>query len=496
MADATLMVRQEGSVTGAPLCTADSLRLLERSHSAMWLYGCTQQRIVWANEGGLEIWQAEDQHELRGRSVAPRSRGVAQRIANLRQSLATRARIEDSWTIYPHSVPRRVRLSVSLVRLETGEDGLLFEVLSAGNGIAPAGELHKMDVRAIEAINQASLMISLMTPVGSWLMHNPAAEALLRRMARPHLAEIDNFVTLFADPAAAEALRDRALAHGWARASLRLGSRIPRFHDVTLRRVQDPATGAPALMMSQLDVTRSKVLERKLAKALAAERAMSETQRHFLSLTSHEFRTPLAIIAGAVRRLRSLARSDPEAGERLETISAAVSRMQDGVEKTLWGCRIDAGCVEYSPATIELAPVIARAVAVQREMHPQRRIALDIGRLPPVTCDSTLVEQAIDNLLSNAIKYSPDGEPIELTATSDGRTVCVAVRDHGIGVPERDQARLFSRFYRASNAQGMKGTGIGLMVVRHVMDLHGGTVEFNSCEAVGSEVVVHFPAAA
>lgn len=477
-----------------PLCSRESLRVLDRCAQAMWIYSFGQERIVWANDPGQAFWNAtRDEDDVRLRNVRPTSPGVIQRLENLRHRLFIEDRAEELWTLYPNGVPKSAMVSAALVRLEDRDLGLLFEVLPQATVAEPQGHAHHAELRAIEAVNHAPLMISMMTPAGSWLMHNPAGEALVRRLGHSNVPNFDNFLALFDDRAQAGELRDRALDTGKARGQLRIAGLLPRFHDVALRRIIDPVTGLPALMLSQMDITRSKVLERRLERALRKERAMSETQRHFLSLTSHEFRTPLAIIAGSVRRLRVAIGNQQTLADRLDVVAAAVARMQNAIDKTLWGGRIEAGKVPYHPGPVDLGEIARRAVALQQELHEDRAIMVDIAALPRITGDAQLIEQAIDNLLSNAIKFSPPAAPVEVRGVRTAQGLEISVQDHGVGVPGDDLPRLFSPFFRAGNARGVKGTGIGLMAVRHFMELHGGTVDLASHEGRGTCVTLRFP---
>ncbi len=101
------------------------------------------------------------------------------------------------------------------------------------------------------------------------------------------------------------------------------------------------------------------------------------------------------------------------------------------------------------------------------------------------------------NLLSNALKYSAPGDPVEVTAYRDSaEKISVCIRDRGIGISERDRAHLFERYFRGANAVGVAGSGVGLHLVAMVLELHGGTIEVDSSEGVGSTFVVHLPAAA
>ena len=107
--------------------------------------------------------------------------------------------------------------------------------------------------------------------------------------------------------------------------------------------------------------------------------------------------------------------------------------------------------------------------------------------------DPAIVEQVLENILSNAIKYSPEDEPIQIDGRLQAQAIVVAITDHGIGVPADDMPKLFVRFFRSSNARGVKGTGVGLHAVRFFMDLHGGKVSLKSREGKGSTVTLTFP---
>src|SRR5262249_13045713 len=116
-------------------------------------------------------------------------------------------------------------------------------------------------------------------------------------------------------------------------------------------------------------------------------------------------------------------------------------------------------------------------------------------RALPVMGDAKLLFQVFSNLLSNAIKYSPGGGPVTVDAHTEGGEVVVVVEDHGIGIPEKDRDRLFARYARGSNVSGIVGTGIGLYLVKMVIDLHQGGVAVESREGEGSRFTVRLPTA-
>ena len=354
----------------------------------------------------------------------------------------------------------------------------------------------RLSCHSIEAVRHAPLMISLCSPAGRWLMHNPAAEALLHRLNPQTMPGTDSFAGLFTDPEQAIALRIRAMGEGTAQAVLRLTGEALRVHDVTIRRLIDPVSGQLSLIISQQDVTRAYRLERRLHKALVRERALTELQRQFLAITSHDFRTPLSIIDGAARRIEKRAGAATAIGDRAASIRAAVRRMSESVDKTLATGMIAEGKAELRPETVNLGALLGSVVESQRGLNPARDIVLVIAPMPLVTLDRALTERVFENLLANALKYSPADTAVEVRAERADQGAVVTFTDHGLGIPAEDLPKMFTRYFRARNTHRFKGTGVGLHAVRTIMDLHGGTVDLASREGQGTTIRVTFPLAA
>ena len=141
-----------------------------------------------------------------------------------------------------------------------------------------------------------------------------------------------------------------------------------------------------------------------------------------------------------------------------------------------------------------LPPSCSDVCQLHREIAPQTRIVEQFGPQPlQMSGDAKLLDQVFGNLLSNAIKYSPSGTHIVLSAVVDGDKIVVCVEDRGIGIPAADLARLFERYSRGSNVSGIVGTGIGLYLVKLVVDLHGGQIAVESREGHGSRFTVRLP---
>jgi len=229
---------------------------------------------------------------------------------------------------------------------------------------------------------------------------------------------------------------------------------------------------------------------------LEKERRLTAQQRDFVSMTSHEFRTPLTIIDGHAQRLiKTSDRLDPsDAAERGASIRNAVQRITHIMDSLLGASRLLDGEAVFHPAQIDPRALLREVCQTHRDASRGALILEDLKSLPgTIHGDAKLLFHAFSNLLSNAIKYSSAGSPIDVIARQDAGWLVVQVRDHGIGIPARDRERLFERFFRGSNATGIAGTGVGLHLVRMVVGLHQGEVFAESLEGVGSRFVVRIP---
>ena len=235
-----------------------------------------------------------------------------------------------------------------------------------------------------------------------------------------------------------------------------------------------------------------------LEQQLAQEQRLALLQRNFVSMASHEFRTPLTIIDGHARRLDKTreAVQPAEIGERAGKIRGAVLRMTHLIDNMLNSSRLIDGGAElyFQPAELDLVALLKEVCQTHREMVPGVHIVerFAVGTISLVG-DAKLLVQVFSNLLGNAIKYSPTGDAIEVEATTRADEVSVVVADRGIGIPAGDLARLFERYHRGSNVSGIVGTGVGLYLVKMVVELHGGRVAVDSTEGEGSRFTVSLP---
>jgi two-component system, OmpR family, sensor kinase len=235
-----------------------------------------------------------------------------------------------------------------------------------------------------------------------------------------------------------------------------------------------------------------------LEETLEKERCMTAQQRNFVTMTSHEFRTPLTVIDAQAQRLIKLKdRLTPgDLLERASRIRSAVTRLTGIMDSLLGDSRLLDGQAVYHPGEYHPATLLHEACQLHRETTRGANIREELAELPTaMQGDPKLLFALFNNLLSNAVKYSTAGSPIEVMAQTDrDGGLLVRVRDHGIGIPDRDRVHLFERYFRGTNAAGVTGSGVGLHLVAMVLELHGGTIEVESRAGEGSTFIVHLPA--
>lgn len=236
----------------------------------------------------------------------------------------------------------------------------------------------------------------------------------------------------------------------------------------------------------------------ELRQALDKEKELNVLQRQFVSMASHEFRTPLAIIDSAAQRMKSRmnnGRLTPhDASLRIEKIRSAVQRMTRLMESTLSAARLQEGQIKIEITPCNVAEIVLETCERNQEIAPNHLISCQIGTLPEtIQADAGALEQILTNLLSNALKYAPDAPSIHVKAGTDGDDILIAVQDYGLGIDADELERIGERFFRAKTSTGIEGTGIGLNLVKTLVEMHDGTITADSTKGKGSTFIVRLP---
>jgi signal transduction histidine kinase len=231
---------------------------------------------------------------------------------------------------------------------------------------------------------------------------------------------------------------------------------------------------------------------------VTAQREAEELQATFLSVISHELQTPLAVIRGYAELLADEAgRIKPrELRQKLGIVAEESAKLSKMVTNLLDASRIQAGGLELKPEPVDLRRLVERVVQKMTPLSNKHRFEVAVSQeLPPVLADYERVEQVLTNLLENAIKYSPAGGTILITGDLTSDEVIIHVSDEGIGVPEADRQRIFSRFHRLNSRQvrQMKGVGLGLYIARAIVGAHGGRIWADAAPGGGAQFSFSLP---
>jgi two-component system sensor histidine kinase SenX3 len=324
----------------------------------------------------------------------------------------------------------------------------------------------------VQAVDKANQGLVVCNKKGRVVLRNAPARELVNARDGDFLAE-----------KAVEAALGRALAGAYHEETLDLYS--PTRHTLKIRAYplggSNPPSGAIALVD---DVSELRRLE--------------AVRRDFVANLSHELKTPLGALSLLAETLDG--EEDPDVVARLTArVGAEATRFSRIVDDLLDLSRIEAGATG-SLTEVALSAVIDEAVEGFQEPAAARGIRLEVAPPGPVLnvmANRRDLVSAVANLVDNAIKYSEPGGAVYVDADRRGDRACLRVRDEGVGIPRRDQERIFERFYRVDRARSRwtGGTGLGLAIVRHVAAYHGGDVSVDSVEGEGSTFTLWVPLA-
>ena len=405
--------------------------------------------------------------------------------------------ISDSWQPLLHS-------GAMAKRRPAGRS----DVTAVPAGLPPLQQ-QEAALRLAAIVNSSDDAIVSKTLEGIITSWNPAAERMFGWSAGE---AVGRSITLIIPP-------DRLDEETAVLASLRRGESIDHYETLRMRKdgviIPISLTVSPIRNLSGTiigaskiarDITERRRVEDERLRALAQEQAArAEAERanrlkdEFLATLSHELRTPLTSITGWVRMLRQRSLDDEATERALEIVDRNAQALTRLVEDILDISSITMGRFRLESVPVDLATVVRAAVDSVRHAATAKNIQLDIIVSPmthAVTGDAGRLQQVVWNLLANAVKFTPDNGHIEVTVAPVGSYAEVRVRDNGQGIAPEFAPRLFDRFsqHDASTTRQHGGLGMGLAIVRHLVELHGGTVRAESAgPGQGATFIVRLP---
>ena len=254
-----------------------------------------------------------------------------------------------------------------------------------------------------------------------------------------------------------------------------------------------------AMLLTFVDVTDTARAERMLRERNEALVQADRLKSQFISLVSYELRSPLQNIIGFSEFLESpkVGPLNPKQREYLQDIHGSSRTLLSIINDILDLTTIDAGALELKLGTVRVASVIQQAAAVAEDRMQRARIKLRTEIDPAASQfagDEHRVKQVLYNLLSNAIGFSKDGDTISIACRREANDIVFSVTDQGIGIPAEELPRVFDRFVSRSQGSRHRGAGLGLPIVKHIVELHGGSIALASVTGKGTQVTLRFPA--
>ena len=239
--------------------------------------------------------------------------------------------------------------------------------------------------------------------------------------------------------------------------------------------------------------------EQEIRKSLEKEKELSELKSRFVSMASHEFRTPLSTIQSSAALISRYEQSEQQEQrmKHVNKIKSAVNNLTNILNDFLSLSKLEEGKLQQRPEYFEVKALCSEAIdEIQGLLKEGQQISMesDLAKGFQLYLDKNILKNIFFNLLSNAIKYSGAGSIIRCQLSDNAQNqLVIRVIDQGMGIPQKEQAHMYSRFFRASNATNIKGTGLGLHIVKGYVDLTGGQIDFVSEEGKGTTFTVLLP---
>jgi PAS domain S-box-containing protein len=237
--------------------------------------------------------------------------------------------------------------------------------------------------------------------------------------------------------------------------------------------------------------------EEEAQNALGRERELNDLKSKFVSIASHEFRTPLSTVLSSASLINQYNERNEKdkVSKHVQRIKSSVNHLTSILNDFLSLGKLEEGKIDVVREPVSLADFLKEVhEEIASTLKEEQRLDIEFTGAPKTLyLDARILRNILFNLISNASKYSDTGKPISLIARAEGKDMVFRIRDEGRGIPREDQKYMFDRFFRASNAGNVEGTGLGLNIVRRYTELLGGNISFTSEVGVGSVFTVTIP---
>lgn len=264
---------------------------------------------------------------------------------------------------------------------------------------------------------------------------------------------------------------------------------------LTITAIRDSSGTISGFMGIAIDISERKKAESNLQKALEKEKELGELKSRFVSMASHEFRTPLSTVLSSAYLIEKYATAEeqPKREKHLQRIISSVNMLTDILNDFLSLGKIEEGKIQVRLSEFNISDqVTAITEEIKSILKKEQEIRYQHKGNTTMLLDLSLLKHIILNLVSNAIKFSPENSLIEIKTINTNGCFTLSVKDHGMGISREDQQHLMERFFRGANAGNIQGTGLGLHIVSKYAELMNGTVECKSELEQGTEFIITF----
>ncbi len=382
------------------------------------------------------------------------------------------------------------------------EDGSLKVVVGCGVNITKRVQNEKLlqesEQKYKELVNNLQDIIFNVDKFGNFIFLNPAWEKITGYKSDEYIGK--NYIEYFAKqlPSSTDTFESLInatgkLSHKEYLVNTRFGEKVLNVYLEEIK-VNSEVVGYRG---TASDITDRKKVEEQMKLAMQREKELNDLKSKFVGMVSHEFRTPLATISSSVELVKLISEKfDKDLFDKIykhtNKVNEQIKRMTELMNEVLLISKIESGGVSASFDKIDLMSIV-RDVKME---HAYTNFQININSKSKkiiLNIDQNMTHHILTNLISNAIKYSSDLKIVDINIIAQDDFISIEVRDYGIGIPEKDQAKLFTSFFRASNISNLPGTGLGLVVVKYFLDLHGGTIDVKSTQNKGSSFLIKIP---